>query len=83
MRAAPFGRFSLGDAMVMIAALTPSLVLIRVGANLGLFELGKTTEIGRSPTPLARQFVEYFNVDALKQVVLEHLEIATQDGDVR
>ena len=38
MRETPSRRFSLGDAMVMIAAITPSLVLIRVGMGLGLFE---------------------------------------------
>ena len=41
MREDPPRRFNLGDAMVMIAAITPSLVLIRIGARLGLFEVGR------------------------------------------
>jgi hypothetical protein len=54
MREAPCRRFSLSDAMVMIAAITPSLVLIRIGIGLGLFEVGKMTELlrmGRSIFP--------------------------------
>jgi hypothetical protein len=62
MREAPFRRFNLGDAMVIIAALTPSLVLIRVGIGLGLYDVGKMTETGGRPSPLARQLVEFFNV---------------------
>jgi hypothetical protein len=62
MQEAPSRRFNLGDAMVMIAAITPSLVLIRVGVGLGLFEVGKMTETGGRPSPLARQLVEFFNV---------------------
>jgi hypothetical protein len=48
--------------MVMIAAITPSLVLIRAGIGLGLFEVGKLTEPDGRPSPLARQLVEFFNV---------------------
>lgn len=62
MRAAPYRRFNLGDAMVVIAAITPSLVLIRAGVGLGLFEVGSMTEPGGRPSPLARQLVEFFNV---------------------
>jgi hypothetical protein len=62
MREASSRRFNLGDAMVMIAAITPSLVLIRVGVGLGLFEVGKMHEAGGRPSPLARQLVEFFNV---------------------
>lgn len=62
MRETPSRRFSLGDAMVMIAAITPGLVLIRVGIGLGLFRLGTMTEPGGRPSPLARQLVEFFNV---------------------
>ncbi len=62
MREAPARRFNLGDAMVMIAAITPSLVLIRVGVGFGLFEVGKLTETGGRPSALARQLVEFFNV---------------------
>jgi hypothetical protein len=62
MRQAPSRQFNLGDAMVMIAAMTPSLVLIRVGARLGLFEIGKLTETGGRAAPLGRQLVELFNV---------------------
>jgi len=47
---------------VMIAAITPGLVLIRVGMGLGLFEFGTLTEPGGRPSPLARQLVEFFNV---------------------
>ena len=62
MHEAPSRRFNLRDAMVLIAALTPSLVLIRLGVGLGLFEFGKLTERGGQPTTLARQLVEFFNV---------------------
>ncbi len=62
MQEAPNRRFNLGDAMVMIAAITPGLVLIRVGVGLGLFEVGKMTETGGRPSTLARQLVEFFNV---------------------
>ena len=55
-------RFKLGDAMAMIAAITPSLVLIRVGVGLGLFELGNRTTTAGRPLLLARQLVEFFNV---------------------
>jgi hypothetical protein len=48
--------------MVMIAAITPSLVLIRVGVGLGVFEVRRLTETGGQPSPLARQCVEFFNV---------------------
>jgi hypothetical protein len=48
-------RFNLGDAMVMIAAITPGLVLIRIGARLGLFEVDKRS-------PVARQLVEFSNL---------------------
>ena len=62
MREPPYLRFNLRDAMVMIAAMTPSLVLIRVGVGFGLFEVGKLTETGGSSSSLARQLVEFFNV---------------------
>jgi hypothetical protein len=62
MREVSYRRFNLGDAMVMIAAMTPSLVLIRIGMGLGLFEIGKMTEPGGQPSSLARQLVEFFNV---------------------
>ncbi len=62
MQEAPSRRFNLGDAMVLIAALTPSLVLIRVGVALGLFEFGKLIETGGQHSTLARQLVEFFNV---------------------
>jgi hypothetical protein len=62
MRETPNRRFNIGDAMVMIAAVTPSLVLIRVGVRLGLFEIGKMHEAGGRPSTLARQLVEFFNV---------------------
>jgi hypothetical protein len=64
MREVPSRRFNLGDAMVMIAAITPSLVLIRIGVGFGLFEVGALTEFGGrpSPSPLGRQLVEFFNV---------------------
>lgn len=55
-------RFNLGDAMAMIAAVTPGLLLIRTGIGFGLFEIGKLTEAGGQPSSLARQFVEFFNV---------------------
>jgi hypothetical protein len=55
MRENPPRRFKLGDAMVMVAAVTPGLVLIRIGARLGLFEVEKGP-------PLARQLVEFLNV---------------------
>src|SRR5262245_60638672 len=55
-------RFNLGDAMVLIAAATPGLVLIRVGVSLGLFEIGGLTETGDRDSPLARELVEFFNV---------------------
>jgi hypothetical protein len=48
--------------MAMIAAITLSLVLIRVGVRLGLFEIGKLSETGGRSSPLARQLVEFFNV---------------------
>jgi hypothetical protein len=48
--------------MAVIAAITPGLVLIRVGVGLGLFEVGKLTEPGGRPSTLARQLVEFFNV---------------------
>ena len=62
MRGARYRRFSLGDGMVMIAAITPSLALIRIGIGLGLFEVGKMTEPGGQPSELAGQLVEFFNV---------------------
>ena len=62
MRETPNLRFNLGDAMVMIAAITPSLVLIRVGIGLKLFQVGKMIESGGRPFTLARQLVEVFNV---------------------
>jgi hypothetical protein len=62
MREVPSRRFNLGDAMVMIAAITPSLVLIRIGVGFGLFEVGILTESGGRPSPLGRQLVEIFNV---------------------
>jgi hypothetical protein len=55
-------RFNLGDAMVIIAAITPSLVMIRVGMGLGLFELGGLHETGGQSSPLARQLVEFLDV---------------------
>jgi len=61
MREAPSHRFNLGDAMVMIAAITPGLVLIPVGVGLGLFVV-RMTEPGGRPSPMARQLVEFFNV---------------------
>jgi len=48
--------------MVLIAAITPSLVLIRIGSGLGLFEVGKMIEPRGQPLELARQLVEFFNV---------------------
>jgi hypothetical protein len=62
MREVPPRRFNLGDAMVMIAAVTPGLLLVRVGVGLGLFEPGKLHERGGQSAPLARQLVEFFNV---------------------
>ena len=62
MRKSPSRRFNLGDAMVLIAAITPSLVLIRIGSGLGLFEVGKMIEPSGQPSELARQLVEFFNV---------------------
>ncbi|MGO9465015.1 MAG: hypothetical protein ACLQIB_04495 [Isosphaeraceae bacterium] len=62
MREAPSFRFNLRDALVMIAAVTPGLILIRVAVGLGLFELGKLTGPGGRPSTLARQLVEMFNV---------------------
>jgi hypothetical protein len=62
MREVPTRRFNLGDAMVMIAAITPSLVLIRIGVGFGLFEVGKLTETGGQSSSLGRQLVEIFNV---------------------
>jgi hypothetical protein len=62
MRETPTRRFNLGDAMVMIAAITPGLVLIRVGMRHGLFVIGCLTETGGRPSSLARQLVEFFNV---------------------
>ena len=38
--------------MVMIAAVTPSLVLIRIGVGLGLFDIGRLTETGGQPRPV-------------------------------
>ena len=61
MRESPSRRFNLGDAMVMIAAIAPSLLLIRLGVRLGLFEFGKLTETGGRPATLARQLVEFFD----------------------
>jgi hypothetical protein len=46
--------------MVMIAAVTPGLILIRTATVLGLFELEEMTKRGGRPTPLARQLVEFF-----------------------
>ncbi len=62
MRESPSRRFSLGDAMVMIAAITPSLLLIRLGVGFGLFELGKLLETGGRPATFARQLVEFLDV---------------------
>jgi uncharacterized membrane protein YadS len=62
MRKPPYVRFTLGDAMVLIAAMTPSLVLIRLGVGFGLFEVGSLIETGGRPSSLARQLVEFFNV---------------------
>jgi hypothetical protein len=62
MREVPLSRFNLGDAMVMIAAITPSLVLIRIGVGFGLFEVGSLSETGGQSSPLGRQLVEIFNV---------------------
>ncbi len=62
MRETASRRFSLGDCMVMIAAITPSLVLIRIGMGLGVFKLGTLLEPDRQPSPLARQLVELFDV---------------------
>jgi hypothetical protein len=62
MRKGPSHRFNLRDAMVLIAAITPSLVLIRIGSGLGLFEVGKMIEPSGQPSELARQLVEFFNV---------------------
>ena len=54
----PSHRFSIGDAMAMIAAITPSLILIRVGIGFDVFKLGTLPGPGRRPSPLARQLVE-------------------------
>ena len=62
MREVPSRRFNLGDAMVMIAAITPSLILIRVGIRLGLFQVASLREPSGQPSPWGRQFVEFFNV---------------------
>ena len=62
MREAPSFRFNLRDALVMTAAVTPGLILIRIAVRLGLFELGKLTGPGGRPSTLARQLVEMFNV---------------------
>jgi hypothetical protein len=55
-------RLSLSDLMVLIAALTPSLFLIRVGVGLNLFELKGLKESGGQSAPFARQLVEFLNV---------------------
>jgi hypothetical protein len=46
----------------MIAAITPSLVLIRIGVGFDLFEVGRLTESGWQPPSLGRQLVEIFHV---------------------
>ena len=60
MREAPTRRFNLGDALVLIAAVAPALVLIRTGWTLGLFDVGKLTGAGDAPP--SRQLVEFLNV---------------------
>jgi hypothetical protein len=62
MQESPRRRFNIGDAMVLIAAFTPGLILIRIGMNLGLFELGSLTEPGGKRSPMARQLIEFLNV---------------------
>jgi hypothetical protein len=50
----PVRRFTLADAMLFVAATAPGLVLLRIGAGLGLF----STE--RAPNaPWGREFIEY------------------------
>ena len=62
MREVRSRRFNLGDAMAMIAAIAPSLVLIRIGAGLDLFRVGSLREASGQPSPLGRQLIEFFNV---------------------
>lgn len=62
MREAQPRLFNIIDVMALIAAFTPSLVLIRTGARLGLFEVGTLVEPGGQRAPLARELVEFLNV---------------------
>lgn len=55
MQEASHRRFHLGDAMLMVAAVTPSLLLIRIGVELGRFDVNKRSL-------LTREFVEFLNV---------------------
>lgn len=50
-------QFSLADAMILVAATTPGLVLIRIANGLGLFAADSSGK-----TPLGRELVEYFCV---------------------
>ncbi len=62
MQDAPPRRFNIGDAMIMIAAVTPSLILVRTGVKFGLFKIGGLTESGRQRVTLARQLMGLFSV---------------------
>lgn len=60
MQEIPSRRFNISDGMVMIAAITPSLVLIKIGVGFGIFEIGNMTKTGG--LALGRELVEFFNV---------------------
>jgi hypothetical protein len=50
-------RFTLAEAMLLVAATAPGLVLLRIAAGLGLF-----TDDPRSEAPPSRQFIEHLSV---------------------